>query len=314
AAAMDVPPLMLPWASSSGMSSLTPIHSSNKPPTTFRNGMASRVSAKAMSTTRRMMAPAVPHRMPCMRCLGARLRQASAMTTALSPPSRMSIRMIWNTAAQLSVWKNSSTLDPQGIFERRNGAGRAPARAARARGTMAARCTAYYCSSALRQYFLTCQENFPQRQHHDRAERSRNKGQLVLCQAQRGIDAHHRFVQGGIADQQFARDKAQQRRADPHDDRETLDDLRQQRTAEKYQGNADRQSNDQQSRVAHGRGGHRHDIVQAHDQVGDHDGANGGQQAAVLLAFAFILAFGHEQRNANVDQQQRADQLEPWQQ
>src|SRR5690606_2493755 len=207
AAAMDVPPLMLPWASSSGLSSLTPIHSSNRPPTTFRNGMASRVSAKAMSTTRRMMAPAVPHRMPCMRCLGARLRQASAMTTALSPPSRMSIRMIWNTAAQLSVWKNSSTLDPQGIFERRNGAGRAPARAARAQGTMAARCTAYYCSSALRQYFLTSQENFPQRQHHDRAERSRNKGQLVLCQAQRGIDAHHRLLQGGIADQQFARDK-----------------------------------------------------------------------------------------------------------
>ncbi|CFP65220.1 Uncharacterised protein [Bordetella pertussis] len=110
---MDVPPLMLSCPSSSGTSSLTPIQTSSRPPTTFRNGMFSSVRAKAISTTRRMMAPAVPHRMPCMRCLGARFRHASAITTALSPPSRMSMRMIWKTAAQLSVWKNSSIWNPQ---------------------------------------------------------------------------------------------------------------------------------------------------------------------------------------------------------
>jgi hypothetical protein len=34
---------------------------------------------------------------------GGNLRQASAMTTALSPPSRMSIMMIWPTAIQKSA-------------------------------------------------------------------------------------------------------------------------------------------------------------------------------------------------------------------
>ncbi len=56
----------------------------------------------------KLIAPAVPHRMPWVRCLGGSLRQASAMTTALSPPSRMSIRMIWPTATQNSGVMNCS--------------------------------------------------------------------------------------------------------------------------------------------------------------------------------------------------------------
>lgn len=64
--------------------------------------MASRVSAKKISTTRSPMAPAVPQMMPWVRCAGGSLRQASAITTALSPPSRMSIMMIWPTAIQKS--------------------------------------------------------------------------------------------------------------------------------------------------------------------------------------------------------------------
>ena len=44
-------------------------------------------------------APA-PSRMPQKRCLGGSERQASAITTALSPDSRMLIQMIWPTATQ----------------------------------------------------------------------------------------------------------------------------------------------------------------------------------------------------------------------
>ena len=44
-------------------------------------------------------APA-PRRMPQKRCCGGSERQASAMTTALSPERRMLIQMIWPTASQ----------------------------------------------------------------------------------------------------------------------------------------------------------------------------------------------------------------------
>src|SRR5688572_12655979 len=54
------------------------------------------------------MAPAVPKMMPFLRCSGGRPRQASAMTTALSPPRRMSIRMIGPTAIQKGAVMNSA--------------------------------------------------------------------------------------------------------------------------------------------------------------------------------------------------------------
>ena len=57
----------------------------------------------AITTVNRMRsstaAPA-PSRMPQKRCLGGSERQASAITTALSPESRMLIQMIWPTAIQ----------------------------------------------------------------------------------------------------------------------------------------------------------------------------------------------------------------------
>ncbi|MCY1369491.1 hypothetical protein D9M69_565370 [compost metagenome] len=73
---------------------MIPIHTSNSAPTNLSHGRASSVMAKKIRITRRTMAPAVPHRMPWVRCAGGSLRQASAMTTALSPPKRMSIMMI----------------------------------------------------------------------------------------------------------------------------------------------------------------------------------------------------------------------------
>ena len=57
----------------------------------------------AMMTVKKMRsstaAPA-PSRMPQKRCFGGSERQASAMTTALSPDSRMLIQMICPTATQ----------------------------------------------------------------------------------------------------------------------------------------------------------------------------------------------------------------------
>ena len=57
----------------------------------------------AMMTVKKMRsstaAPA-PSRMPQKRCFGGSERQASAITTALSPDSRMLIQMIWPTAIQ----------------------------------------------------------------------------------------------------------------------------------------------------------------------------------------------------------------------
>src|SRR3989344_2328484 len=64
--------------------------------------------AKKISTTRSTMAPAVPQRMPLRRSSGGKLRQARAMTIALSPPSRMSIMMIWPTASQNSGVRKAS--------------------------------------------------------------------------------------------------------------------------------------------------------------------------------------------------------------
>ena len=87
--------LMLPCASSwSGARSFTPIQIRRAAPASLRNGIASNVSAKKIRMTRRMIAPAVPQMMPLVRMAGGSFRQASAITTALSPPSRMSIMMI----------------------------------------------------------------------------------------------------------------------------------------------------------------------------------------------------------------------------
>src|SRR5574344_1411655 len=53
--------------------------------------------------------------MPLVRCAGGSLRQASAITTALSPPSRMSMMMICPNATQKGVWvrKSKSIKTPQ---------------------------------------------------------------------------------------------------------------------------------------------------------------------------------------------------------
>src|SRR5512139_1960037 len=93
---------------SSGSSSLMPIHSSASAPAILSQGSVRSDAANAVSTTRRPIAPATPQKMPFFCRCGGRLRQASAITTALSPASRMSMTMIWTTATQNAVWVSCS--------------------------------------------------------------------------------------------------------------------------------------------------------------------------------------------------------------
>ena len=79
---------------SSGPSSFTAIHNSSTPPTSLRYGIFMSAVIAPANTTRNVMATMVPSTTPHRRCLGGSLRQASAITTALSPDNNTSIQMI----------------------------------------------------------------------------------------------------------------------------------------------------------------------------------------------------------------------------
>ena len=66
----------------------------------FSHGSSSRLTAKNVSTIRSTIAPIAPQNTPQRRCFGGRLRQASAITTALSPDNRMLMTMISSAASQ----------------------------------------------------------------------------------------------------------------------------------------------------------------------------------------------------------------------
>src|SRR2546426_5131008 len=66
----------------------------------FRYGHLSISTAISVSTTRITMAAALPQKMAFLCCCGGSERAASAMTTALSPDSRMLARMMEPRAAQ----------------------------------------------------------------------------------------------------------------------------------------------------------------------------------------------------------------------
>ena len=69
-------------------------------PTSLSQGSTSRLITKNVSTMRSTIAPSTPQKMPCRRARGDRLRQARAITTALSPDSRILTKMIATTASQ----------------------------------------------------------------------------------------------------------------------------------------------------------------------------------------------------------------------
>ena len=86
--------------SSLGTTSLTAIQSSSTPPISLRNAIAMICAMMTVKKMRSSTAAPAPSRIPQKRCFGGSERQASAMTTALSPESRMLIQMICPTATQ----------------------------------------------------------------------------------------------------------------------------------------------------------------------------------------------------------------------
>ena len=80
-----------------------------RPPMTCRYGMVSSHTAMKVMISRMMTAPAVPIRMAFLRRAGDSLLAAMAMTTALSPPRRMSSRMIVPKAVKNCI-DNSSII------------------------------------------------------------------------------------------------------------------------------------------------------------------------------------------------------------
>ena len=67
------------------------------PPINLRNGSFSSQTTMTVKMTRNTTAIAAPSAMPSLRLFSGRLRQASAMTTALSPDSSRSSQTIWKT-------------------------------------------------------------------------------------------------------------------------------------------------------------------------------------------------------------------------
>ena len=102
-------PSTSPGFSSSGNRSFTPIQSNKIAPAAFKNGRSRSSTAQVMRMTRRTMAPVVPQKTPFIRRSFGKLRQASAITTALSPPSNISIITICATAPQCIFTSTSQT-------------------------------------------------------------------------------------------------------------------------------------------------------------------------------------------------------------
>ena len=115
---------------------------------------------------------------------------------------------------------------------------------------------------------------------------------------------------GRIGQQHFSRQKTQQRRTNGNDHGEALHDFGEQGRAKNNQRNTDQQAQHQQRQIAFGRRRHRQNVVQTHHQIGNQDGADGRSHAVDLLALTVSVVLGLEQIDANVDQQNRADQLQ----
>lgn len=92
--------------SPSSMTSLTAIQTNSPAPMICRKGAFSSEAISTVKSTRRNTATLAPSAMPLVRCSGAKARQASAITTALSPDRTIfsamiskSLPQIWGSAA-----------------------------------------------------------------------------------------------------------------------------------------------------------------------------------------------------------------------
>ena len=93
---------------SAGTSNFTAMGSRMRPPKACKKGIVSSQTAMRVMTRRMTTAPPVPMRMAFRRRLAGSLLAAMAMTTALSPPRRMSNKMIESHLLQIA------TLPPAG--------------------------------------------------------------------------------------------------------------------------------------------------------------------------------------------------------
>src|SRR5690606_8684976 len=95
----------------------------------------------------------------------------------------------------------------------------------------------------------------------------------------------------------------------------TVDELEHQRAAPDDDGYADDQTEDDivqlviQMRVL-GSAGNGNDVVQAHDEVGNQDGLDGGPHGTAALDIAVLIFVGNQQLHTNPPQQGAADQLQ----
>ncbi len=97
-----LPELATSLSSSSLLTSLMPIHIRSSAPTIFSHGSDRRYRAIASSRMRARMAPTVPMTIALVRFCGGSLRQAMAITTALSPPSSKSMATICSIITAMS--------------------------------------------------------------------------------------------------------------------------------------------------------------------------------------------------------------------
>ena len=144
------------------------------------------------------------------------------------------------------------------------------------------------------------------RQHHEhRASRWQDLMQPVRV----GIDPR---PDEQVAHRHLAGHEAEQRGAGRHHHREALHHLHQKSTGKNHQRNAQPQTDDQQQHAALRSAGNRHHVVHAHHQVGQHDGLDGGDHAALghRHAVAFALVFRHQQLDRDPQQQQGTARLE----
>ena len=88
--------------SSSLAKSCAPIHNNSNPPTICKPCRAISHAAMMVKPMRKTTAAPEPKRMALRCCSGGKPRAAKAITTALSPESRMLIQMIFNKPTQNS--------------------------------------------------------------------------------------------------------------------------------------------------------------------------------------------------------------------
>src|SRR6267378_214160 len=187
----------------------------------------------------------------------------------------------------------------------------------RGRGTAPARLLFRYFGRALRRRraFVALGEPLAERyddRHADAAgeELEAQAGDHRLGLHELDADARQPALERRVGHQHLAGDPADQRTANRYDDREAFHKLQQQRGAEDDQRDRDGETEDQQEDAATRRGRHGDDVVQAHDQVGDEDSLDGGEELVARRDLR-VVVLGHQQLHADPEQQQAADDLEP---